>query len=142
MNKVILIGRLTADPELKTTPSGISVTSFSIAVSRTYAKPDEERQVDFIHIVCWRQRAEFVCKYFIKGQLIALEGSIQTRKYLDKQEKKRTAFEVVADNVYFTGDRWQNQKELFATAVKKDTYDPNLPDELIMSDLTDDDLPF
>ena len=80
MNKVILMGRLTADPELKTTPSGVSVASFSIAVDRRYAKQGEERQTDFINIVCWRQKAEFVCKYFVKGQLIALEGSIQTRK--------------------------------------------------------------
>ncbi len=105
MNKVILMGRLTADPELKTTPSGISVTSFSIAVDRNYVKQGEERQADFINIVCWRQRAEFVCRYFTKGQLIALDGSIQTRQYQDKNGNNRTAFEVVADNVYFTGDR-------------------------------------
>lgn len=103
MNKVILMGRLTADPELKTTPSGISVTSFSIAVDRNYVKQGEERQADFINIVCWRQRAEFVCRYFTKGQLIALDGSIQTRQYQDKNGNNRTAFEVVADNVYFTG---------------------------------------
>ena len=105
MNKVILMGRLTADPELKTTPSGVSVASFGIAVDRKYAKQGEERQTDFINIVCWRQKAEFVCKYFVKGQLIALEGSIQTRQYQDKNGNKRTAFEVVADNVYFTGDK-------------------------------------
>lgn len=105
MNKVILMGRLTADPELKTTPSNISVTSFSIAVDRNYVKQGETRQTDFINIVCWRQRAEFVCKYFSKGQLIALDGSIQTRSYEDKNGNKRVAFEVVADNVYFTGDR-------------------------------------
>lgn len=105
MNKVILMGRLVADPELKTTPSGVSVTSFRIAVDRNYVKQGEERQADFIDIVCWRQRAEFVCKYFVKGQLIALEGSIQTRQYQDKNGNNRTAVEVVADNVYFTGDK-------------------------------------
>lgn len=105
MNKVILMGRLVADPELKTTPSGVSVTSFRIAVDRNYVKQGEERQADFIDIVCWRQRAEFVCKYFGKGQLIALDGSIQTRQYQDKNGNNRTAVEVVADNVYFTGDR-------------------------------------
>lgn len=105
MNKVILMGRLVADPELKTTPSGISVTSFRIAVDRNYVKQGEERQADFIDIVCWRQRAEFVCKYFVKGQLIALDGSIQTRQYQDKNGNNRTAVEVVADNVYFTGDK-------------------------------------
>ena len=105
MNKVILMGRLVADPELKTTPSGISVTSFRIAGDRNYVKQGEERQTDFIDIVCWRQRAEFVCKYFVKGQLIALDGSIQTRQYQDKNGNNRTAVEVVADNVYFTGDK-------------------------------------
>lgn len=135
------MGRLTAEPEIKTTPSGVSVTSFSIAVERNYVKQSKERQVDFINIVCWGHRAEFVCRYFSKGQLIALDGSIQTRRYQDKNGNNRTAFEVVADNVYFTGDRRQNQKESSAPTVKKDTYDPNIPDELTMSDLTDEDLP-
>lgn len=105
MNKVILMGRLTADPELKTTPSGISVTSFSLAIDRKYAKQGEERKTDFINIVAWRQRAEFICKYFKKGQLIALDGSIETSSYVDKNGNNRTAFEVVAENVYFTGDK-------------------------------------
>lgn len=76
INRVILMGRLTADPELKTTASGISVTSFSIAVDRSYVKNGEERKADFINIVCWRQTAEFVCRYFGKGSLIALEASV------------------------------------------------------------------
>ena len=110
MNKVILLGRLTADPELKTTPSGISVTSFSLAVDRKYAKQGEERKTDFINIVAWRQRAEFICKYFTKGQLIALDGSIETSSYVDKNGNNRTAFEVVAENVYFTGDKRNSQQ--------------------------------
>lgn len=110
MNKVILMGRLTADPELKTTPSGISVTSFSLAVDRKYAKQGEERKTDFINIVAWRQRAEFICKYFTKGQLIALDGSIETSSYVDKNGNNRTAFEVVAENVYFTGDKRNSQQ--------------------------------
>ena len=110
MNKVILMGRLTADPELKTTPSGISVTSFSLAVDRKYAKQGEERKTDFINIVAWRQRAEFICKYFTKGQLIALDGSIETRSYVDKNGNNRTAFEVVAENVYFAGDKRSSQQ--------------------------------
>ncbi len=105
MNKVILMGRLTTDPELKTTPNGISVTSFSLAVDRNYVKQGSERKTDFINIVAWRQRAEFICKYFVKGQLIALDGSIETRSYVDKNGNNRTAFEVVVENAYFTGDR-------------------------------------
>ena len=99
-NLVVLTGRLTADPELKTTPNGVSVTSFSIAVEIRY-KQGEERQADFINIVAWRSSAEFICKYFKKGSMIGIEGSIQTRKYQDKNGNTRTAFEVVANNVQF-----------------------------------------
>lgn len=110
MNKVILMGRLTTDPELKTTPNGISVTSFSLAVDRNYVKQGSERKTDFINIVAWRQRAEFICKYFSKGQLIALDGSIETRSYVDKNGNNRTAFEVVVENAYFTGDKRNSQQ--------------------------------
>lgn len=99
-NLVVLTGRLTADPELKTTPSGVSVTTFSIAVSRRY-KAGEETQADFINIVAWRQTAEFITKYFNKGSMIGIEGSIQTRRYVDKDGKNRTVFEVIANNVQF-----------------------------------------
>ena len=99
INRVILMGRLTADPELKTTASGISVTSFSIAVDRSYVKNGEERKADFINIVCWRQTAEFVCRYFSKGSLIALEGQLQTRTFQAKDGTNRHITEVVADNV-------------------------------------------
>jgi single-strand DNA-binding protein len=99
-NLVVLTGRLTADPELKTTPSGVSVTTFSIAVSRRY-KAGEETQADFINIVAWRQTAEFITKYFRKGSMIGIEGSIQTRRYTDKEGKNRTVFEVIANNVQF-----------------------------------------
>lgn len=105
LNVVVLMGRLVADPELRQTPSGLSVTTFRIAVDRNHAKTGQERQADFIDIVSWRQAAEFVCKYFRKGSMIAVQGSIQTRSYEDKNGNKRTAFEVVADNVSFTGSR-------------------------------------
>ena len=105
LNRVILMGRLVADPELKTTPSGISVTSFRIAVERSYAKAGEERQADFFNIVCWRNTAEFVCKYFPKGSLIALEGQLQTRSYQDKDGTTRYMVEVLADKVSFTGEK-------------------------------------
>lgn len=111
LNRVILMGRLVADPELKTTPSGISVTSFRIAVERSYAKAGEERQADFINVVCWRNTAEFVCKYFRKGSLIALEGQLQGRTYQDKDGSNRYIVEVVADKVSFTGEKTTEKQE-------------------------------
>jgi single-strand DNA-binding protein len=105
LNRVILMGRLVADPELKTTASGVSVTSFRIAVDRNYVKSGEERKADFIDIVCWRQTAEFVCRYFGKGSLIAVEGQLQSRTYQAKDGTNRYVVEVVADNVSFTGER-------------------------------------
>lgn len=99
-NLAILTGRLTADPELKTTPNGVSVTSFTLAVNRNY-RAGEEQETDFINIVAWRQTAEFITKYFRKGNLIGIEGSIQTRKYQDKNGNNRTAFEVVVDTAHF-----------------------------------------
>ncbi|MEE1285010.1 MAG: single-stranded DNA-binding protein [Acutalibacteraceae bacterium] len=105
LNCAVLMGRLVADPELRTTTSGISVTSFRIAVDRSFVRQGEERQADFIDIVAWRQTADFVCRYFRKGSMIAVQGSIQTRAYEDKQGNKRTAVEVVADNVSFCGSK-------------------------------------
>lgn len=99
-NLVVLTGRLTADPELKTTPNGKSVTSFAIAVNRNY-KAGEEQQTDFINIVAWRQTAEFITRYFKKGSLIGIEGAIQTRRYQDSHGNNRTAFEVVVKNAQF-----------------------------------------
>ena len=101
LNVVALMGRLTADPELRYTQSNIPVTSFTLAVDRRYSRQGEEKQTDFINIVAWRQSAEFVSKWFKKGQLVAVDGSIQTRKYQDKEGNNRTAFEVVANNVHF-----------------------------------------
>lgn len=105
LNCAIIMGRLTADPELRTTPNGISVTSFSVAVDRSYQKAGTERQTDFINVVAWRQTAEFVSRYFHKGSMIAIQGSIQTRNYEDKNGNKRTAVEIVADNVSFCGSK-------------------------------------
>lgn len=105
INRVILMGRLVADPELKTTTSGISVTSFRIAVDRSYVKAGEQRQADFFDVVAWRSSAEFVCRNFSKGSLIAVDGQLQSRQYQTKDGQNRTAIEVVADNVSFTGER-------------------------------------
>lgn len=104
LNKVILMGRLTRDPELKYTPSNVAVCSFSIAVDRRYARQGEQKQTDFINIVTWRNTAEFVSKYFVKGQMINVCGSLQTRTWDDAQGVKRYATEVVADEVNFCGD--------------------------------------
>lgn len=102
LNKVILGGRLTADPELKTTPSGISVTSFTVAVNRRFGgKAGEEAQADFINVTAWRQTAEFITKYFCKASSICIAGSIQTRSWADQQGQKRFATEIVADEAYF-----------------------------------------
>ncbi|MBQ7964608.1 MAG: single-stranded DNA-binding protein [Ruminococcus sp.] len=105
LNRVILMGRLVSDPELKTTTSGISVTSFRIAVDRSYVKAGAERQADFFDIVAWRNTAEFVCRNFGKGSLIAVDGQLQSRQYQAKDGTNRTVVEVVADNVSFTGER-------------------------------------
>ena len=105
INRVVLMGRLVADPELKTTNTGISVTSFRIAVDRNYVKAGEQRQADFFDIVAWRSSAEFVCRNFSKGSLIAVDGQLQSRNYQTKDGQNRTAIEVVADNVSFTGER-------------------------------------
>ena len=99
-NRAILIGRLVADPEMRTTPNGINVATFRIAVDRPFSK-NAEKKADFITIVAWRQQAEFVCRYFSKGRAIGVEGSIQTRDYTDKDGNRRYSFEVVADRVFF-----------------------------------------
>lgn len=101
LNKVILMGHITADPELKQTQSGVSVCSFSIGVNRRYSKDQEQQGVDFINIVAWRQQAEFVTRYFKKGSSIIVCGSIQTRNWTDNNGQKRYATEVVADEVSF-----------------------------------------
>ena len=101
-NKVILGGRLTADPELKTTPSGVSVTSFTVAVNRRFSgKNGEETQADFINVTAWRQTAEFITRYFRKASSICVVGTIQTRSWPDNQGQKRYTTEVVADEAYF-----------------------------------------
>ncbi len=105
LNVICLIGRLVADPDLRTTPSGVNTTRFTIAVDRDFVKNGEERQADFIDIVCWRQTADFVTRYFRKGSWIAVNGSLQTHTYTDKNGQNRKAFEVVANNVNFCGNR-------------------------------------
>jgi single-strand DNA-binding protein len=106
MNKVILLGRLTKDPETRYTQStNTQVTSFTLAVNRRFVKQEEERQADFINIVSWNKTAEFVSKYFSKGQQVGVIGRIQTRNYDDEQGVKHYITEVIAEEVYFAGEK-------------------------------------
>ena len=103
LNVVAIMGRLVADPELRTTQQGTNVCTFRIACERSYTPKGQQRQADFVDIVAWGKTAEFICKFFQKGSMIAIDGSIQTRNYQDKQGNKRTAVEVVANNISFAG---------------------------------------
>ena len=138
MNKVILMGRMTKDPELKYTPGGVSVTSFSIAVNRRFAK---EPQADFINCVAWRQQAEFICKHFRKGNMIAITGNIQTRTW-EKDGTKIYATDIAVEEVYFTGSK---QEQRPASEEIQD-FPEEQPDEFIDEfesiNLDDEDLPF
>ena len=149
-NLVVLTGRLTAQPELKTTPNGISVCTFGIAVDRAYKK-GEEKQTDFLNVVAWRQTAEFVSKWFTKGNLIGIEGSIQTRKFTDKNGNNRTAFEIVANNVHFVESKKTSNVDISAdplqdVADKLNSFNANnnSSKDDMFGDVLDDsgDLPF
>ena len=105
MNKAILVGNLTRDPETRTTPSGVSCTTFTVACQRRFANQQGVREADFINCVAWRQTADFVARYFTKGSRIGVEGTIQTRSYDAQDGSKRYVTEVVVDNVEFVGSR-------------------------------------
>lgn len=140
-NKVILIGNLVADPELKQTANGIPVTSFRIAVARRFAKPGDAQQADFFDIVCWRQTAEFVTRYFSKGKPILVCGSLQTRSWVDANNNKRYTTEIVADEVTFV-------ERKSGDFTPREGGQPDLPNysssgESTFEDLSaDDELPF
>lgn len=136
-NKFIGVGRLTADPELRQTPNGVSVTSFSIAVDRPFVDKSGERAVDFLDIVAWRQTAEFICKNFAKGKPILVEGSIQTRQYTDKNGNSRRVWEIIADNVSFTESRQNNRPSV---DIEPPSYAQGSIEDF--SELDDDDLSF
>lgn len=146
INNVVLMGRLTAVPELRTTQSGISMIKFGVAVERRYNKQGEERQTDFIDCVAWRQNAEFISKYFNKGSMIALVGSIQTRSYEDKNGNKRKAVEVQVENVSFCGSKSEsgtggNNPNLDILKDKVEQFNAPQTDSGY-TDIPDDDLPF
>ena len=133
LNKIILQGRLTAEPDLRQTTSGVFVCSFTVAVDRDFKDKNGEKQTDFIYVVAWRNTAEFVSKWFHKGSLILVDGSLQSRKYEDKSGQKRTTFDVVANAVYFGGDKRDNVSQFPQEAPKSVDVEP---------DLDSDDLPF
>ena len=142
LNKVILIGRFTRDPELRSTPQGTSTCSFSLAVDRSYQSG--EKQADFINCVAWRQTAEFISKYFQKGNMVCVEGSIQTRSWQGDDGKSRYATEVVVDRTYFV----ESKKSATQSTEQSTVYDaPATPYEptqgsFFNSAADDDDLPF
>ena len=119
LNNIIIMGRLAADPELKSTSSGIAVCAFSVAVERDYAAQDGKRPVDFIAVVAWRQTAEFVYRYFSKGSMIVVQGSLQSRKYTDKYNNSRTAWEVQASSAWF-GDSKKKESNESADSEPRD----------------------
>lgn len=107
-NKITIAGRLTADPELKQTPNGVSVTSFTVAVNRRYSKPGEANSADFLPVVAWRQQAELIAKYFRKGSSICVSGSLQSRNWTDTQGNKRYSYDIVVEEVYFVDSKSEN----------------------------------
>jgi single-strand DNA-binding protein len=132
LNSVALLGRITADPELKTTQNGISYVNFTIAVSQSYLT-NGERKADFIDINAWRGTAEFICNYFSKGQMIAIEGRLQTRLYTDNEGKTRKSVNVLANSAYFAGEKRKKENapaEVLADATDEDFEEIDVFDDL------------
>lgn len=155
LNVAIVMGRLVAEPELRHTPNDVAVASFTLAVERSYVKSGTERQTDFIDVVAWRGTADFVCRYFRKGQMMAVHGSIQTRTYTDKDGNKRKAFEIVATDVSFADSKRDNSGssqpsyQPSTPAPAAPTIDPDeddnpafVPDTYEEIKMSDEDLPF
>ena len=147
MNQIVIMGRMTRDPELRQTPGGIPVASFTLAVDRGFTPRDGgERQTDFIDVVAWRNTGEFVSKYFVKGQMAAVTGRLQIRDWTDKDGNKRRSAEVVADNVYFTESK-KSREASFGPVEIKDDYSAGFTTPVESSDFTeldmdDGELPF
>ena len=141
-NKVILVGNLVSDPELKQTPTGVPVCSFTIAVNRRFAKAGEQQQTDFINIVSWRQNAEFVSKYFQKGKAILICGSLQTRSWVDQNNQKRYTTEVVADEISFVDSKAQGDSAPQSAPAPQANTNSFGADDGFFPAPADDDLPF
>ena len=147
INSVVLMGRLCADPELRTTTTGVDVCTFRLAVDRSFVAQGQERQADFITCVAWRQTANFVNRFFSKGSMIAVTGRIQTRNYEDRDGNKRNAFEVVVDEASFCGSRSETGTRDVGNAVppvsqaEPAAYSTAAPSDFEMI-ADDEDLPF
>ena len=144
MNHIVIMGRLTKDPERRETQTGVPVTSFTLAVDRPYTPKDgSEKKADFIPVVAWRNTADFVAKYFTKGQMAAVSGRLEVREWTDKENNRRWTTEVIADNVYFTGSRKESG---LGPAEPKESYGagytPVESSEFAELDMDDGDLPF
>lgn len=148
LNKVILQGRLGADPELRTTPNGVEVATVNIAVDRDRKDQNGERQTDWVTIVAWRNTAKFLSQYFTKGRMILVEGRLQIRNYTDREGNKRTAAEVVADNVHFGDSQKQEDpinglvKNMGGTTYSADDYGTPPTDNFAELSENDGELPF
>ena len=140
LNKIIIMGRLTRDPELRRTGSGTAVTSFSLACDRDFKSQSGDKETDFIEVVAWKNTAEFVSKYFSKGRMAVVEGRLQIRDWTDKSGNKRTTAEVVAENVYFADSKRSesndNQKENF------NALSGRLSDDFVPISEEDGEIPF
>ena len=140
LNKIIIMGRLTRDPELRRTGSGTAVTSFSLACDRDFKSQSGDKETDFIEVVAWKNTAEFVSKYFSNGRMAVVEGRLQIRDWTDKAGNKRTTAEVVADNVYFADSKRSesndNQKENF------NALSGRLSDDFVPISEEDGEIPF
>lgn len=140
LNKIIIMGRLTRDPELRRTGSGTAVTSFSLACDRDFKSRSGDKETDFIEVVAWKNTAEFVSKYFSKGRMAVVEGRLQTRDWTDREGGKRVATEIVADNVYFADSKRSesndNQKENF------NALSGRLSDDFVPISEEDGEIPF
>ena len=146
LNHIVLMGRLTRDPELRRTGSGVAVASFTLAVDRDYAAQGAEKETDFVDIVAWRSTAEFVSKYFSKGRMAVVSGRLQIRNWQDKEGNKRRSAEVVADNVYFGESKRREGGDMRGEPRHSSSYDAPAPSmgASAFSELGDDDgeLPF
>ena len=147
MNHIVIMGRLTRDPERRETSTGVPVTSFSLAVDRGYTPKDGgEKQTDFIDVVAWRNTADFVSKYFVKGQMAAVTGRLQIRDWTDKENNKRRSAEVIADHVYFTESKKSREASLGPADPREDYgagyTTPVESSDFAELDMDDGDLPF
>jgi len=147
MNQIVIMGRMTRDPELRQTPNGVPVASFTLAVDRGFTPRDgSERQADFIDVVAWRNTAEFVSKYFVKGQMAAVTGRLQIRDWTDKDGNKRRSAEVVAENIYFTESK-KSREASFGPVESRDDFSlsfsaPVESSDFAELDMDDGELPF